>query len=33
VVWLSDGARGLWCLLEECFTAYAMGILDFYHAA
>ena len=33
VVWLSDGARGLWCLFEECFTAYAMGILDFYHAA
>ena len=26
VVWLSDGARGLWCLFEECFTAYAMGI-------
>ena len=33
VVWLRDGARGLWCLFEECFTAYAMGILDFYHAA
>jgi hypothetical protein len=33
VVWLSDGARGLWGLFEECFTAYAMGILDFYHAA
>jgi len=31
-VWLSDGARGLWRLLEECFTAYASGILDFYHA-
>src|SRR5574341_190846 len=33
VVWLSDGARGLWCLFEKCFTAYARGILDFYHAA
>jgi hypothetical protein len=33
VVWLSDGARGLWGLFEEGFTAYAMGILDFYHAA
>ena len=32
VVWLSDGARGLWRLFEECFTAYASGILDFYHA-
>jgi hypothetical protein len=33
VVWLSDGARGLWGLFEECFTTYAMGSLDFYHAA
>jgi hypothetical protein len=33
VVWLSDGARGLWGLFAECFTTYAMGILDFYHAA
>lgn len=33
VVWLSDGARGLWRLFEEHFTAYATGILDFYHAA
>jgi len=32
VVWLSDGARGLWRLFEECFTAYATGILDFSHA-
>jgi len=32
VVWLSDGARGLWHLFEECFTAYATGILDLYHA-
>ena len=32
VVWLSDGARGLWCLFDERFTAYATGILDFYHA-
>ena len=33
VVWLSDGARGLWRLFEACFTGYATGILDFYHAA
>jgi hypothetical protein len=33
VVWLSDGARGLWRVFEECFTAYATGVLDFYHAA
>jgi hypothetical protein len=32
VVWLSDGARGLWRLFAEHFTAYATGILDFYHA-
>ncbi len=32
VVWLSDGARGLWRLFEEGFTPYATGILDFYHA-
>lgn len=33
VVWLSDGARGLWRLFDECFTTYATGVLDFYHAA
>ena len=33
VVWLSDGARGLWRLYEERLAAYATGILDFYHAA
>jgi hypothetical protein len=32
VVWLSDGARGLWRLFEERFVDYAKGILDFYHA-
>ncbi|MGH7393618.1 MAG: ISKra4 family transposase [Candidatus Rokuibacteriota bacterium] len=32
VVWLSDGARGLWRLYEERLAAYAVGILDFYHA-
>ena len=32
VVWLSDGARGLWRLYEECLAASATGILDFYHA-
>src|SRR4029077_990743 len=33
VVWLSDGARGLWRLFEERFTAYARGGLDFAQAA
>lgn len=33
VVWLSDGARGLWRLFDERFTAHATGVLDFYHAA
>src|SRR6266704_3719999 len=32
VVWLSDGARGLWRLFEGHVTAYATGILDFSHA-
>jgi hypothetical protein len=32
VVWLSDGARGLWRLYDERLAVYAMGILDFYHA-
>jgi hypothetical protein len=32
-VWLSDGGRGLWRLFEEQFAGYAMGVLDFYHAA
>jgi len=32
VVWLSDGGRGVWRLFDERFAAYAMGILDFYHA-
>ena len=26
VVWLSDGARGLWRLFDACFTTYATGI-------
>lgn len=33
VVWLSDGARGFWGLFEARFLAYAIGVLDFYHAA
>jgi len=33
VVWLSDGARGLWRLFAERFGTYATGILDVYHAA
>lgn len=32
VVWLRDGARGLWRLFDERFVDYARGILDFYHA-
>ena len=32
VVWLSDGARGLWRLYDERLAAYAVGILDFSHA-
>jgi hypothetical protein len=32
VVWMSDGARGFWCLFERCFAPIAVGILDFYHA-
>lgn len=33
VVWLSDGGRGFWNLYGQCFARYALGILDFYHAA
>lgn len=33
VAWISDGARGFWRLYQECFSARALGILDFYHAA
>ena len=33
MVWLSDGAQGLWHLFEVCFARQATGILDFYHAA
>jgi hypothetical protein len=33
VVWLSDGARGLWRLFTQDFSYLAIGILDFYHAA
>jgi len=33
VVWLSDGARGLWRLFDERFQSYTTGVLDFYHAA
>ena len=32
VVWRSDGARGLWRLYEERVAAYAVGLLDVYHA-
>lgn len=33
VVWLSDGARGLWRIFRETLSVWAIGILDFYHAA
>lgn len=33
VVWLCDGGRGFWRLFREHFAQYALGILDFYHAA
>lgn len=33
VVWLSDGGRGFWRLFDARFAPYAIGILDFYHAA
>ena len=33
LVWVSDGARGLWRLFDEVFASHAVGILDFYHAA
>ena len=33
VVWLSDGARGLWRIFEGRFKTSARGILDLYHAA
>jgi hypothetical protein len=33
VVWLSDGAKGLWGLFDTWFAPYAQGVLDFYHAA
>ena len=33
VVWLSDGAPGLWGLFDTWFAPYAYGVLDFYHAA
>ena len=32
VVWRSAGARGLWRLFEERFTASARGVVDFYPA-
>ena len=33
VAWLSDGGRGFWGLYDDRFADYAVGILDFYHAA
>ena len=32
-VWLSDGGVGFWRLFREYFADYAIGVLDFYHAA
>jgi len=33
VVWLSDGGIGFWGIYTACFASFAIGILDFYHAA
>jgi hypothetical protein len=33
VAWISDGGKGFWSVYREHFARYAMGILDFYHAA
>jgi hypothetical protein len=33
VVWLSEGARGVWHLFEARFARHATGIVDLYHAA
>lgn len=33
VVWISDGGKGFWAVYREHFARYAVGILDFYHAA
>jgi hypothetical protein len=33
VVWLRDGARGVWHRFEERFAGHATGIVDFDHAA
>lgn len=33
VVWLCDGGRGFWRLFRDRLAGYAIGILDFYHAA
>jgi hypothetical protein len=33
VIWISDGARGLWRIFRETLAHCARGILDFYHAA
>ena len=32
VVWLSDGGKGFWRIFRECYSSFATGILDFYHA-
>jgi len=33
VAWLSDGGVGFWGIYTDYFKHYAIGILDFYHAA
>jgi len=33
VVWISDGAAGLWGLYGTRLAEHAHGVLDFYHAA
>ena len=33
VMWISDGGRGYWNVFKKVFSKFAIGILDFYHAA
>ena len=33
VAWISDGGRGFWTVFDNFFSSFAIGILDFYHAA
>lgn len=33
VIWVSDGGQWLWRIFSQSFPDYAIGVLDFYHAA